>query len=150
MFPIDIDTVELRIDLQEIRAGLRERQPSGIGRSHVVKGGRVRPSPDRHEELHVWMVLLQERDLMKQSVLASRFVAIARVHAIHRHAGVHGKPVVGADLAECVVHVRQLVCRNVHERISLGRPLGVVADDMKRGRGRRRGVLSASATDPQS
>ncbi len=149
MLPVDIDAVKLRIRLQEICARLGEGLPSGIGCGHLVERPRVRPPANRHDELQVRMFLLQERDLMKQAVCAAGCPAVARIDTIHRRAGVHGEPVVGGNLAKRVVHVRQPGCRNVSERISLGRPVGVVTDDMEWGGGRRHRALRADATDAQ-
>ena len=76
MLPVEVDAVELRIRLQEVSAGLDERLPARLGRRHLVERPRVGPSPDRQDELQVRVLLLQQRDLIEQSVRAAWIAAI--------------------------------------------------------------------------
>ena len=100
MFPIDVDAVELRIRVQERRARLCETVPVRLGGGRVVKRRRIGPPSDRHDEFQARVLLLQQRNLIEQP-------------------GIPLEPIVGPDLGECIVHMRELVCRDVGERISI-------------------------------
>ena len=79
------------------------------------------------------MLLLQQRDLIEQSVRAAGFAAVAGIDLFDRRApAFHVSRLSGVDLAERVVDVRQLVRGNVRERIPRGGPVRVVADDSQR------------------
>src|SRR5438874_1477423 len=78
------------------------------------------------------MLLFQNGDLMKEAVRTVRFAAIAWIYAIERDGPVEDEPVVWTNLPECVVHMCELVRRNVSERIPFCRPVGVIANDFER------------------
>ena len=83
------------------------------------------------------MLLLQPRDLVEQPMSAARIGAVTWIYFFDGSAGVPREPVVGTNLAERVVDMREFVCRNLREWISGCRPVGVVADDSERPRCRR-------------
>ena len=141
MFPVDVDAVELRIRLQELRAGPRERLAVLFGRRHFIERSGIRPASNGDDELQVWMLLFEQRDLMEESMLARGLTAVAGIDAVDRDGPVEGQLVVGVDLAECVIDVCQLVGGNVSKRIPFGGPVRVVADDFEVGRRRRHCVL---------
>lgn len=91
--------------------------------------------------------LLQQRDLIEQAMGTAGSGAIVRIHLLDGNGGVPGQTVVRANLAERVVHVRQLVGRNLCEGISRCRPVSVVTDDFQRLWGRTR-ALSGGAHKP--
>ncbi len=147
MLPVDVDAIELRIRLQEIRAGAGEGLTILLGGGHFVERSRVGPAADRQDELQVRILLFEERDLMEEAVRALGLGAVAGIHAVERNGPVERQLVASVDLAERVVDVCQLVGGNVSERIAFGGPVGVVADDLVRGsRCRRRGPCLNQST----
>src|SRR5262245_23958120 len=88
---------------------------------------------------------------MKQAMWTLRFAAVARVHAVERDGPVEHQLVVRVDLAKRVIDVRQLIGGDVGERIALGGPVSVIADDLVGGwawgRARLQGNIEQSEED---
>ena len=132
MLPVDVDAVELRIGVRKSAHESRERLPSVLGGGHFVERAGVGPSANRQEELQVRVLVLHAARSDGTGRVRSRLATVARIDLIDRDGGDSTSAGCPADLAEGVVHVRELVGGNVGERIPFGRPVGVIAHNFQR------------------